>query len=889
MRVQGHTLDELDDLRDQFSELITQCVQRVAAKVSIALTASIDTSALNSVTSSWDYEVSDVLLPQVVAVYEGGALATGHQIAQGFGQGIPAVSNDYAVTYLQQAKNRLSGVSSELWTNIQNELVTGLQLGESQDEIATRIHAAGELTLGRAKTIARTEINGASNAGSEDQIHTAQLTGKKEWLATEDGRTRHDHAIADGQKVAINGAFTVGGYTLKYPGDPLGPASEVVNCRCTQIYEIDDDVAPAECDCDKMAIVSAGSIVSGGCICPIMGHETNHETAAQQISMLSASQQKYVYDLFQHPKSISPAYGGGKIHKQLAAVHAELDKSLSPYLKDLNDTAILKIVDNHYGKNSFLEKYEEWLVGSAGKKATGNKLIAKLAGDIEKSTDSIIKDEIKPIAEVLDVKPVAPIVEIKPTSIPTGHVPIVQQAGDITVIPAADKAAFYADFKKNKVTAIWSNVKIWDSVEKTLAKGYSFTEHEALKILDEQAALNKASTGFFEKMLKWESTPAGQKVMGAPALVTKVEAKVATNVEAKVAEHITTAGEHTASKYEDFQATENVVVQSVNIEHTPLEVRTSVLLKWNNFGPLLTKPDKTVYAKLQELKAAVNKQHGTKYSDLDLLRILDEQKSNQLGVKNQHLFEQKIVGFLKTPAGKKLAESYETGVPAVIKVTTKKIAEKTSAGSIKTVTTNMAETNEVLAEQVSGMRAAMSTTDDVFPDISVVAAQKMQSEIAATEPWTAAQRASLRYYTGEHYTAMNGYLRGRQYYDKADAKTIQHILNAQAGMRPSTRPLTVYRGTNVQQFGVTHVDQSMVGKTFEDKGFMSTSAGRPTYGGGVRLMIECPTGTPMAFVKSISKYDHEDEMLLAAGTKYKVISVKTEDSYHTVVTVRVIP
>jgi hypothetical protein len=43
----------------------------------------------------------------------------------------------------------------------------------------------------------------------------------------------HLRAEQDYQKgIPIEKAFRVGGYDLMYPGDPNGPAQEVINCRC---------------------------------------------------------------------------------------------------------------------------------------------------------------------------------------------------------------------------------------------------------------------------------------------------------------------------------------------------------------------------------------------------------------------------------------------------------------------------------------------------------------------------------------------------------------------------------------------------------------------------------------------------------------------------------
>jgi hypothetical protein len=85
---------------------------------------------------------------------------------------------------------------------------------------------------------ARTDLIGLANGAS---LASAQSLGDqapqfKEWLATDDERTRETHADADGQVVPIDQPFQVGDDLLMYPGDPDGSDEEVINCRCTLIY-----------------------------------------------------------------------------------------------------------------------------------------------------------------------------------------------------------------------------------------------------------------------------------------------------------------------------------------------------------------------------------------------------------------------------------------------------------------------------------------------------------------------------------------------------------------------------------------------------------------------------------------------------------------------------
>ena len=78
-------------------------------------------------------------------------------------------------------------------------------------------------------------------AQSEDEL-------EKVWIATIDGKTRHTHFAADGQRAPLAGKFTVGAALLEFPADPAGPAAEVKNCRCRVGILAPDEELPDEVD-----------------------------------------------------------------------------------------------------------------------------------------------------------------------------------------------------------------------------------------------------------------------------------------------------------------------------------------------------------------------------------------------------------------------------------------------------------------------------------------------------------------------------------------------------------------------------------------------------------------------------------------------------------------
>lgn len=117
--------------------------------------------------------------------------------------------------------------------------------GLSIDDIAGRLN--DELFEGRledhvAERAARTGTISTSNTGSHSAFEEADSVVGEEWLATGDSRTRDDHVEADGQVVAIDNSFEVGGVYGAHPGDPSLPVGQIVQCRCTVVPVFADDL-----------------------------------------------------------------------------------------------------------------------------------------------------------------------------------------------------------------------------------------------------------------------------------------------------------------------------------------------------------------------------------------------------------------------------------------------------------------------------------------------------------------------------------------------------------------------------------------------------------------------------------------------------------------------
>lgn len=107
-----------------------------------------------------------------------------------------------------------------------------------RDTIARILGRAPQIAGWRALTIGRTEAHGASQAVSLEVAKMTTVALDKVWLTAVDERARDSHIAANGQHAHMDSAFTVGGESMLFPGDPTASAGEVINCRCVLGYEL---------------------------------------------------------------------------------------------------------------------------------------------------------------------------------------------------------------------------------------------------------------------------------------------------------------------------------------------------------------------------------------------------------------------------------------------------------------------------------------------------------------------------------------------------------------------------------------------------------------------------------------------------------------------------
>ena len=143
-----------------------------------------------------------------------------------------------------EGARRVKGIGDFTKRHIRSIIQAVQAQGGGVDEAARQIRTEiPEINISRSERIARTEMNSAAMAGTQEGVLSAAtelgMEVGKIWYPSPDDRVRDSHQSVNGGKpVPLDGTFTVGGATMQYPGEFGAPAEEVINCRCTLLYEV---------------------------------------------------------------------------------------------------------------------------------------------------------------------------------------------------------------------------------------------------------------------------------------------------------------------------------------------------------------------------------------------------------------------------------------------------------------------------------------------------------------------------------------------------------------------------------------------------------------------------------------------------------------------------
>lgn len=300
-------------------------------------------------------------------------------------------------------------------------------------------------------------------------------------------------------------------------------------------------------------------------------------------------------------------------------------------------------------------------------------------------------------------------------------------------------------------------------------------------------------------------------------------------------------------------------------------------------------------------------------SDLSVLQVakaVDAKIAQAKGIENQNVLQKKMDDWSKTPAGQQyIAEHTTAGQKWTDNLSGAGAGHVEAAKAGLTIGDPVGQRAQKLTPSKNGKAPkydATKTAADFHPITANEIIDSQTSHMAAAgTSWSPGQAESLANYTTGAYYELNGYLRGEDIsgnkIDTISSLGLERIALIQNGMRPLQQDTQLKRGTGWEfvppEFRDPIAVQKLIGKTVQDKAFMSTTVGgeHGEFTDAVQLIIEAPKGSPAAFVKQISHNAGENEAVLPAGTRFRILEVtpgnkvgKYEGSKPTVIRVRVV-
>lgn len=134
----------------------------------------------------------------------------------------------------ERTAKKVTRITSNTREILRGTIQNGINEGLGIDKIARELR---DMVSTRARTIAQTEVIGASNQAAFAGAESAGIRYKKFWSTSGLQNIRASHIQAEADSYATDGIDPHAKFSngLMHPGDPEGPAEEVVNCRCSLI------------------------------------------------------------------------------------------------------------------------------------------------------------------------------------------------------------------------------------------------------------------------------------------------------------------------------------------------------------------------------------------------------------------------------------------------------------------------------------------------------------------------------------------------------------------------------------------------------------------------------------------------------------------------------
>jgi len=180
---------------------------------------------------------SKTIMPYIESTIEAGA----SRVLAELNSEVWDVQRPEVVAWLKDKELQVRTLPKTMHEELRGIVQQGVKDGVSAGEIAQRIQDAkpGYETF-KAERVARTETIGANNYGALECYGQNGAT-LKEWVTALDDKVRDgttgefDHTAAHGEAVELKAAFEATGESLAFPGDPMGSAGNIINCRCALV------------------------------------------------------------------------------------------------------------------------------------------------------------------------------------------------------------------------------------------------------------------------------------------------------------------------------------------------------------------------------------------------------------------------------------------------------------------------------------------------------------------------------------------------------------------------------------------------------------------------------------------------------------------------------
>ena len=127
--------------------------------------------------------------------------------------------------YRGRVKSEIQGLTNYQSTGIKRAITTGLQMGETVNQITNRVKQVTPMATKKAITIARTETLAAGNAAAQERYRSMGVE-RVEWVAALDDSVCEECESLHGNTYDMD----------EVPAQPVHP-----NCRCTTVPIIERD------------------------------------------------------------------------------------------------------------------------------------------------------------------------------------------------------------------------------------------------------------------------------------------------------------------------------------------------------------------------------------------------------------------------------------------------------------------------------------------------------------------------------------------------------------------------------------------------------------------------------------------------------------------------